>query len=161
VVIAVPEFGEPMDALQHLATYTVGDNPNALTDTDGDGQVDDAAYVLRIRMEFLPMGAVQCVNAVILGDVVDLYVEDPPAAPLLMGSYTISGRGTVAMLDLPVTVGTCPGDIDGDGSVGINDFLVLLGAWGPNPGHPADLDGDDVVGITDFLALLGAWGPCP
>jgi YVTN family beta-propeller protein len=54
----------------------------------------------------------------------------------------------------------CPGDIDGDGNVGITDFLSLLGAWGPNPGHPADLDGDGTVGITDFLALLANWGAC-
>ncbi len=25
----------------------------------------------------------------------------------------------------------------------------------------ADLDGDSTVGITDFLTLLGVWGPCP
>ncbi|MEE8458462.1 MAG: hypothetical protein V3S08_01245 [Phycisphaerales bacterium] len=55
---------------------------------------------------------------------------------------------------------SCPGDVDGDGTVGINDFLDLLGAWGPNPGHPADLDGDRVVGINDFRDLLAAWGPC-
>ncbi len=55
----------------------------------------------------------------------------------------------------------CPGDVDGSGDVGINDFLALLAAWGPNPGHPADLDGDDVVGIADFLALLANWGACP
>ena len=55
----------------------------------------------------------------------------------------------------------CPGDLDGSGDVGINDFLDLLAAWGPNPGHPADLDGDDVVGINDFLELLANWGPCP
>jgi len=24
-----------------------------------------------------------------------------------------------------------------------------------------DLDGDGVVGINDFLALLANWGPCP
>ncbi len=58
-------------------------------------------------------------------------------------------------------IGTvCPGDIDGDGEVGITDFLALLAAWGPNPGHPADLDGDGTVGITDFLALLANWGAC-
>jgi hypothetical protein len=55
----------------------------------------------------------------------------------------------------------CPGDIDGDGTVGVTDFLEILAAWGPNPGHPADLDGDDVVGVTDFLELLALWGPCP
>ncbi len=26
---------------------------------------------------------------------------------------------------------------------------------------PWDLDGDGTVGITDFLQLLGAWGACP
>jgi hypothetical protein len=57
--------------------------------------------------------------------------------------------------------GGCPGDIDGDGEVGVTDFLELLSAWGPNPGHPADIDGDDVVGVTDFLELLSHWGACP
>jgi hypothetical protein len=33
--------------------------------------------------------------------------------------------------------------------------------WGPNPGDPADFDGDGVVGVTDFLQLLAHWGPCP
>ena len=173
VVIAVQQGGDPAVEQERLATYTICGcppppllfcdncvNPNALIDVNGD-QLNDAAYVLRLRMEFLPMGTVQSAGAVIVGDVVDLYVEDQPAAPLLMGSYTISGRGTVSLLHLPVAGGTCLGDVDGDGSVGIIDFLALLAAWGPNPGHPADLDGDDMVGITDFLALLAAWGPCP
>jgi hypothetical protein len=55
------------------------------------------------------------------------------------------------------------GDLDGDGAVGILDFLALLAAWGPCPGPcppfcPADVDFDCAVGITDFLALLGNWG---
>ena len=41
------------------------------------------------------------------------------------------------------------------------DFLALLAAWGPNPGHPADLNGDDVVDTVDFLELLANWGVCP
>ena len=55
----------------------------------------------------------------------------------------------------------CLGDLDGDGTVGITDFLMLLAAWGPNPGHQADFDLDGTVGITDFLALLANWGACP
>ncbi|MHC4653300.1 MAG: hypothetical protein ACYTES_20885 [Planctomycetota bacterium] len=52
--------------------------------------------------------------------------------------------------------------MDGDGTVGVNDFLLMLAAWGtcpdlPDP-CPADLDGDGSVGVTDFLWLLGAWG---
>ncbi len=54
----------------------------------------------------------------------------------------------------------CPADLDGDGEVGITDFLDLLKAWGTNPFGPPDLDGDGTVGVTDFLALLQGWGPC-
>ena len=54
----------------------------------------------------------------------------------------------------------CLADLDGSGAVGINDFLMLLEAWG-DTGGPADLDGDGTVGINDFLMLLAAWGPCP
>jgi len=56
----------------------------------------------------------------------------------------------------------CPWDLDGSGVVGINDFLVLLAAWGPVPTpDPPDFDGDGNVGITDFLELLAHWGSCP
>ena len=66
-----------------------------------------------------------------------------------------------AQLQMTVTTGVV-GDIDGDGIVGINDFLLLLAAWGPcdvpcPPACAADLDGDCVVGINDFLTLLANW----
>ena len=55
----------------------------------------------------------------------------------------------------------CPADVDDDGEVGINDFLLVLGSWGPCEGCPEDIDGDGDVGINDFLIVLGSWGPCP
>jgi hypothetical protein len=64
-----------------------------------------------------------------------------------------NGNGVPDSCDLP-------GDIDGDGTVGIVDFLALLSAWGPCAdcgACPADLDGDCMVGITDLLLLLAAW----
>jgi hypothetical protein len=54
----------------------------------------------------------------------------------------------------------CPADCgDGDGTVGVVDFLALLAQWG-QIGAPCDIDGGG-VGVTDFLAMLAAWGPCP
>ncbi len=53
-----------------------------------------------------------------------------------------------------------PGDVDGDCTVGIVDFLLLLADWGPCgvcADCPADMDGDCTVGINDFLALLSNW----
>ena len=84
------------------------------------------------------------------------------------GVYPFLGRDRVLLSDmsgglLVVGVGGPLGDLDGDGSVAITDFLLLLEAWGPCPGPcppscPADLDGDCMVGITDFLILLANWG---
>jgi choice-of-anchor B domain-containing protein len=55
------------------------------------------------------------------------------------------------------------GDLDGDGVVGVTDFLELLAAWGPCPAPcppscPADLDENCTVGINDFLLMLANWG---
>jgi hypothetical protein len=85
------------------------------------------------------------------------------------GEALFAAGGFGAAWDLPTTnivqwsscATPCPGDIDGSGTVDVSDFLLLLGAWGPNPGHPADLDGDGLVGVTDFLLLLAGWGTCP
>jgi probable HAF family extracellular repeat protein len=53
------------------------------------------------------------------------------------------------------------GDINGDGEVGIADFLLLLADWGPCPDPPdpcpADLNGDGTVSVNDFLILLANW----
>jgi hypothetical protein len=54
----------------------------------------------------------------------------------------------------------CPADLGGDGLVGVHDLLVLLAAWGSDPGGPPDFDADGTVGITDLLVLLASWGPC-
>jgi V8-like Glu-specific endopeptidase len=56
---------------------------------------------------------------------------------------------------------TCPWDLNGDNNVDVLDLLVLLDAWGPNPGHPADFNGDGSVDVLDLLKLLDNWGPCP
>ncbi len=54
----------------------------------------------------------------------------------------------------------CPADLDGNCEVGVGDLLILLVAWGPNPGHPADLDCNREVGVPDLLELILNWGLC-
>jgi hypothetical protein len=49
----------------------------------------------------------------------------------------------------------CPGDLDGDGTIGGGDLAVLLAGWG---GEAPDLDGDGVVGGSDLAVLLSSWG---
>ena len=88
------------------------------------------------------------------------------ALPLGMSNdgYTIVGTARTPsgiqgfILDLPRPQ-TCPGDLDGDGTVGPVDLGILLGAWGTDSSQ-ADLDGDGIVGPADLALLLSDWGPC-
>ncbi|MHC4219714.1 MAG: hypothetical protein ACYSU7_14835, partial [Planctomycetota bacterium] len=52
----------------------------------------------------------------------------------------------------------CPGDVNADGVVNVNDFLQLLAEWGCATGCASDINNDGVVNVNDFLALLADWG---
>ena len=82
---------------------------------------------------------------------------DLPKLPPPLIWHVIQDTQTVKL-----RVGPIPGDLDGDGSVGIIDLLTLLAAWGPCPDPPqdcsADLDDDTTVAILDLLILLANWG---
>jgi hypothetical protein len=87
------------------------------------------------------------------------FVDDPCRADTGLGDPPIVDMGAYEFQG-------CSCDLDGDGSVGVNDFLLLLAAWGPcpdpcPPSCPADFNGDCEVGVGDFLELLAHWGPCP
>ncbi len=83
-------------------------------------------------------------------------------AGIFMKNPVPPSRSAQASFDFTFGVSVL-GDLDGDGTVGIIDFLILLASWGPcpqpcPPSCAADLDGDCTVGITDFLLLLAEWG---
>ncbi len=68
------------------------------------------------------------------------------------------GAGETYVVFSPVI----PGDLDDDGSVGVGDLLLLLGAWGPCPETcppfcTGDINGDCTVGVADLLLLLANW----
>lgn len=80
-----------------------------------------------------------------------------PAHAGLLGAGRLD---IAASLDAGPDTPCLPQDLDADGAVGMQDLLLLLGAWGAAPGHAADFDGDGLVGLSDLLSLLAAWGPC-
>jgi hypothetical protein len=68
-----------------------------------------------------------------------------------------SGRLDIgAVVDAMGGGGEPLGDLTGDGIVGTDDLLILLGAWG-EAGSKADLDGDGIVGVSDLVILLANW----
>ena len=56
---------------------------------------------------------------------------------------------------------TCPGDLNDNEQVEIQDLLAVLGAWGPCTNCEADINQSGAVDITDLLAIIESWGPCP
>ncbi len=54
----------------------------------------------------------------------------------------------------------CDADLDGDGTVGVSDLLVVLAEWGPCPLCQGDLDADGHVGVNDLLVVISSWGSC-
>jgi glucose/arabinose dehydrogenase len=63
-------------------------------------------------------------------------------------------------IDAVSLVAVLPGDLDGDGFVGITDLNIVLGNWNQTvpPGNPlADPSGDGFVGIEDLNEVLGNW----
>ncbi len=88
----------------------------------------------------------------------DYWVANESHDPLFIRGYGVLDAHGAALAAPP-----SPGDLDGDGVVGVVDLLAVLGAWGPcaapcPPWCAADLDSDCAVGIIDFLTVLIHWG---
>ena len=50
-------------------------------------------------------------------------------------------------------------DINGDGTVGVEELLALIAAWGDCDDCPEDINGDGTVDVSDLLIVIGNWGP--
>jgi hypothetical protein len=48
------------------------------------------------------------------------------------------------------------GDVNGDGVVNVQDFLMILAQWG-TPGPEGDVNNDGIVNVEDFLIVLANW----
>ena len=63
-----------------------------------------------------------------------------------------------------IELNDCEADVypkgSGDGAVGVDEILALLGDWSAVD-SPYDINGDGVIGVDDLLSVLEAWGPCP
>ncbi len=83
------------------------------------------------------------------------FVDDPATRDTGLGRPPIVDMGAYEFQP-----GDLVGDLDGDGTVGPADLLILLGAWGPCDDCDdciADLDDDCSVGANDLITLLGNW----
>ncbi len=85
------------------------------------------------------------------------FVDDPATKDTGNGDPPIVDMGAY---EFQVVI--CPWDLNGNGTVGVGDLLILVGNFGPCDGEcPADFDGDGFVGVLDLLALIANFGECP
>ncbi len=74
-----------------------------------------------------------------------------------------SGDGTVLLWDIALHLEPRTSDFNGDGIVGIADFLLFVDLFGFSQGDAGydaryDLDGDGTIGVGDFLIFANAFG---
>ncbi|MCZ6654226.1 MAG: hypothetical protein O7D91_14515, partial [Planctomycetota bacterium] len=146
--LAVGAPGDADGGLHRGAVWVLFLNGVSACPTDGDGRVTichiprgnpDKAHTITVHENAVPAHLAH-------GDLCGPCEEDDG---LLLGDNSDGHQDG------------CSTDLDDSGDVGAADLAELLGAWGPNSGHPADLDGDGDVAAFDLAILLGNWGPCP
>lgn len=79
----------------------------------------------------------------------------PGAEPTLMG---VDNDCNGYILGLEQLDGGCPGDLNGDDMVTIQDLLEFLNLYGSTGLFEADLNFDEHVGVADLLLMLGLLG---
>jgi hypothetical protein len=60
--------------------------------------------------------------------------------------------------------GGCPADLNGSGSVDVEDLVTVILDWGcPDPPGPCpgNVNGDGQVDVQDLVDVILSWGPCP
>ena len=91
-----------------------------------------------------------------IGDYLGLSVSGNRVYPIYLSTANGDSDIYTNVISFPSSA-----DLDGDGSVGVSDLLILLAEWGPctDCGDcSADLDDDCTVGVSDLLFLLANWG---
>ncbi|MBI5866621.1 MAG: hypothetical protein HZB38_19310 [Planctomycetes bacterium] len=183
-----PTYGSPVNALTFGSAYVPGDNLTigALASVWMDLAAPAEAASLDIAYyENGPWGGIEYhLDALLGGQVVagDSFVisnfggrDNPTFSSLSVtavsfdslhlyarfgGEYS-APRGMIDDLSLTPAQAACPGDLDGDGSVGLNDLARLLSNFGTSSGgtsEQGDSDGDGDIDLSDLSALLGAFG---
>ena len=109
---------------QEIATYTMGDNPDA-----------GAFYILRVPLDSLDPPQPDAAH---VGDEAEIFIDDETVAA---ATVTIGDRGSIQKIHLSSV------DADGDGLPDAEEDY-----WGTNPGNP-DTDGDHLSDGDEINSL--------
>lgn len=124
-----------------------------------------ARYAVRIRMESLVDGSQASSDAVTVGRLVRLFVQEGSATPQAVpGDLLIGEPGPVLAVQINLGGRACPTDVDGNGQTDLVDLAILLTNFGLPTGAShaqGDVDEDSDVDLTDLANVLIVFGlPC-
>jgi len=148
-------------------TTLAGQAKNIDINDDGDVAFIFGDSIFVNGIEYLAVGAAVDNGEVLSRIQSNLDITDRDANDIITVFFT--GRDlvnsgafadTAYSIELTLPANAIPGDLDGDGFVGIDDLNLVLSNWNQNvpPGNPlADPSGDGFVGIDDLNEVLGNW----
>ena len=164
--------------LTNPSPVSIGDEPLSIAVTDFDNDGDDDLVVS--ELDAVGVRQLTIVRNDSSGSVVILGIGDPVgngSDPVFAttGDFDEDGLTDIlSVIDLAPTMSanspaisvytnitaiSCPPDVDGSGTVDVDDLLALIAGWGG--ADPAlDINGSGNVDVDDLLILIGAWGPC-
>jgi hypothetical protein len=92
-------------------------------------------------------------------DTIVVDVSTPGVHSQSVNAPDFNGTLRIEVIDYPFPElsNVLPGDVDGDGTVGVDDLLAIIAAWGSCGGCSEDINGDGFVDVNDLLAALAAW----
>tara|TARA_Y100000589_G_scaffold118830_2_gene113040 strand:- start:10178 stop:12472 length:2295 start_codon:yes stop_codon:yes gene_type:complete len=76
------------------------------------------------------------------------------------GSVIEAGIDGISVVAISCVDESCQGDVDGNGTVGVEDLLAVIADWNCSSDCTADINGDLLVNVGDLLLVIGGWGNC-
>ena len=161
-VLLVPLSVTVLDTSQYTGNYTIASDTHALTIMrENEDPLNytytataDSLHIIRpLLLEELLASIPESVRGLAL-NALSQYVPPDDPIKIVITFARATDTGTPSMLTA---------DFDGDGQVGITDFLLFVEVFGTQSGQENfdpkfDLDSDGTVGISDFLIFVESFG---
>jgi hypothetical protein len=130
--------------MESYLQYMNNSPANALTFPKCNGDTSKSISCIDCHAAGLPWGA----------------PTDPDGFPLPTEDNPTGGNYQIFSFLLLAATRACPGDVEVNGIVDVNDILLFVSDFGCQNSCLADANDDFIVDINDLLVIISSWGTC-